>query len=137
MTKEQMIAAATEYEAKLRRCVAESDPNLTDKDICHLLSMKCVQYEKEVQDYREENERLENGERSAAMKMARLLKPGLRLKIVQAGVNAHKQSDHCDDCGRKAVIDPESGSDLIETWSHTEALTLCSPCYRKRGNGVR
>ena len=46
--REKMIAAATKFEADLRTAVSASQPDLTDKDYCHLLAMKCVQYEQEV-----------------------------------------------------------------------------------------
>ncbi len=61
----------------------------------------------------------------------------ISLQIVEAGVDPNHQSDHCDDCQKKAVVDEEGHSDLIKTCSHTEYLTLCHGCYKKRGNGVR
>lgn len=48
MTREQMIAAAEKFEVDLRFAVSASQPDLSDKDYCHLLAMKCVQYEMEL-----------------------------------------------------------------------------------------
>ena len=55
------------------------------------------------------------------------------IEIVEAGVDPSHQTNHCDDCGHVF----ESGEDFTRTCSASQYLTLCRPCYRKRGNAVR
>ena len=58
------------------------------------------------------------------------------IEIVEAGVDPKHQTDHCDDCGRTRSAAAEMGG-LVSTCSQTEHLTLCRPCYGKRGSSVR
>jgi hypothetical protein len=68
-----------------------------------------------------------------------------KIIIVRAGVDPAHQTDHCDDCGHP--FDPANEDDeAIPTCAQAkdptpgrpyDYLTLCRPCYQRRGNTVR